>query len=101
MHKSTDTPNCANIPVSAGSVLTTVEELDALPPNSVVLADPAGASAREWERQLSMQKRTDADCTTWWYPSWDSDIFNALASQEAVHRFDLGPFLVLWLPTQR
>jgi hypothetical protein len=86
-------------PAAVGSILTTTEELDALPPFAVVLADPEGMSERERERRLAIQKRPEEHSGLWWYPAWDADIFNALASTEVVHRFHLGPFQVLWLPT--
>jgi hypothetical protein len=82
-----------------GVLLTTVAELDALPPYTVLLADPEGRSPFPWDRCLSIQKRPgEAGEMDYWYPAWDSDIFNALASDEVVTRFRLGPFLVLWLP---
>jgi hypothetical protein len=82
-----------------GAVLTTVTELDALPPYTVLLADPDGLSPFERDRCLSIQKRPGTPgYADYWHPSWDGDIFNAIASEEAVHRFGLGPFLVLWIP---
>lgn len=85
---------------AVGSILTSIEELDALPPYAVLLADPEGRNQYERDRCLSIQKRPgdDASSGDWWYPAWDSDIFNALATAEVVHRFHLGPFLVVWLP---
>ena len=41
---------------------------------------------------------SDPGYTDYWYPAWDSDIFNALAAEEVVGRFHLGPFLVVWVP---
>lgn len=84
-----------------GMLLTTVDELDALPPFAVVLGDPDGLNDSPDYRRVSIQKRPDRDSLSgdWWYPAWDTDIFNALATTEVVHRFELGPFLVLWLPT--
>lgn len=82
-----------------GSLLTSVEELDALPPFAVLLADPEGRNQNPDDRRLSIQKRPgDPGYTDYWYPAWESDIFNALAAEEAVGRFHLGPFLVVWLP---
>ncbi|MCU1518482.1 MAG: hypothetical protein JWQ75_3203 [Pseudarthrobacter sp.] len=83
-----------------GTLLTNLEELDALPPFSVVLADPEGRGQYERDRRLAIQKRPGDDSASgdWWYPAWDSDIWNALATTEIVHRFHLGPFQLLWLP---
>lgn len=82
-----------------GMLLTTVEQLDALPPFTIVLADPEGRNQYPHDRRLSMQKRPgEPGYTDYWYMAWDSDIFNALAAEEAVGRFHLGPFLVVWLP---
>lgn len=84
---------------AVGTLLRTVPELDALPPYAVVLADPEGHSPFERDRCLSIQKRPGVPgYTDYWYPSWDMEIFDALASEEVVVRFNLGPFLVLWLP---
>lgn len=82
-----------------GTLLRTVAELDALPPFAAVLADPEGRNQYPNDRRLSMQKRSgEPGYTDFWYPAWGSDIFNALASEEAVVRFHLGLFAVLWLP---
>ncbi len=83
-----------------GMILTTVEQLDALPAFAVVLGDPDCLNDSPDYRCVSIQKRPDADSLSgdWWYPAWDTDIFNALATTEIVHRFELGPFVVLWLP---
>ncbi|ALV43100.1 hypothetical protein AU252_19665 [Pseudarthrobacter sulfonivorans] len=84
-----------------GMLLTTVTELDALPTFAVVLGDPDCLNDSPDYRRVSMQKRPDGPdplSTDYWYPAWDSDIFNALAAEEAVGRFHLGPFLVVWLP---
>jgi hypothetical protein len=84
---------------AVGTLLTTVAELDALPPFSVVLGDPDCFNDSPDYRRVSMQKRPgDPGYTDYWYPAWDTDIFNALAAEEAVGRFHLGPFLVIWLP---
>ncbi|KQR02462.1 hypothetical protein ASF72_10530 [Arthrobacter sp. Leaf141] len=84
---------------AVGSMLTTVAELDALPPFSVVLGDPDGLNEAPNYQCVSMQKRPGIPgYEDYWYPAWDGDIFNALASEEAVIRFHLGPFLVLWTP---
>ncbi|BCW79025.1 hypothetical protein [Arthrobacter sp. NicSoilC5] len=88
----------ATVPAAVGAILTTVEELDALPPHSVVIADPEGRSAREEDRQLAMQKRSDFDSTPYWFVAKDAGMFDAIASEEAVYRFHYGPFLVTWLP---
>lgn len=91
----------AETPLAAvGSMLSTQAELDALPPYTVLLGDPEGRSRYERDRRLSIQKRPgdDASSGDWWYPAWDSDIFNALTTGEVVDRFHLGPFLVLYLP---
>ena len=84
-----------------GTLVSSAAELDALPPFTVVLGDPDGLNQAPDYRRVSLQKRPDGlDGLSfdYWYPAWDSDIFNALASEEAVGRFHLGPFLVLWLP---
>lgn len=82
-----------------GTLLHTTAELDALPPYTVLLADPEGHSPSDRHRRLSLQKRPGTPgYTDYWYPSWDGDIFDALASEEVVIRFHLGPFLILWLP---
>ena len=88
-------------PAAVGSILTTMEDLDALPPLAVVIGDPDCKNPRESERGIAIQKREDKASLVgaWWYPAWDTDIFDALASTEIVHRFGLGPFLVVWLPT--
>lgn len=85
---------------TVGSILTTVAELDALPPYAVVLGDPECLNDSPDYRRVSIQKRPGEDSLSgdWWYPAWDTDIFNALATTEIVHRFHLGPFLVLWIP---
>lgn len=83
---------------AVGSILTTVEELDALPHLAVVIGDPDCKNVRESDRAIAIQKRDDGGSGPWWYPAWDTDIWNALASAEVVHRFGLGPFLVVWLP---
>ncbi|QAY16087.1 hypothetical protein SEA_ELESAR_36 [Arthrobacter phage Elesar] len=88
----------AMAPATVGSILTTVEDLDALPVGTIVLGDPEGTHSYEDNRQLALQKRSDGDSPAYWFPSWDTDIFNAIASDEAVERFHLGPFQVLWLP---
>lgn len=84
-----------------GMLLTTTEELDALPAFAVVLGDPEGLNDSPDYRCVSIQKRPGYDAVSgdWWYPAWDTDIWNALATTEVVHRFHLGPFLVIWLPT--
>lgn len=84
-----------------GALLHTAAELDTLPPFAIVLADPEGRNQYPNDRRLSMQKRPgEPGYTDFWYPAWDSDIFNALASEEAAGRFHLGPFLVLWIPSE-
>jgi len=84
---------------AVGTLLHTAAELDALPPFAVLLADPEGRNAYEDSRCLSMQKRPGTPgYTAFWHMAWDKDMFNALASEEAVGRFHLGPFLVVWLP---
>ncbi|AYN59032.1 hypothetical protein PBI_RYAN_42 [Arthrobacter phage Ryan] len=90
--------NQATAPVAVGSILTSVSELDALPARTIVLGDPAGNHSYEDNRQLALQKRADGESAPYWFPSWDTDIFNAISSDEAVDRFHLGPFQVLWLP---
>ena len=88
----------ATKPVTVGSILTSMEELDALPHLAVVLGDPDCKNPREADRCIALQKRASDSSSEWWYPAWDTDIWNALASTEVVHRFGLGPFVVLWLP---
>ena len=86
---------------AVGAILSTVEELDALPTFAIVLGDPDCLNDSPDYRRVSIQKRTGGEGVPggdWWYPAWDTDIFNALATTEIVHRFHLGPFLVLWLP---
>ncbi|MET4095093.1 hypothetical protein [Arthrobacter sp. UYCu712] len=84
---------------SVGDLLTTEDELDALPAHSVLLADPQGLSPREDDRLLSMQKRPgDSGGMDFWFLAQDG-MFSVLSSDEVVHRFHLGPFLVLWLPS--
>lgn len=86
---------------TAGTLLATAAELDALPRYAVVLGDPDARNQSTDYRRVSMQKRPDGPdplSTDYWFPAWDSDIFNALASEEAVDRFHLGPFLILWIP---
>ena len=85
---------------SVGSILLSMADLDALPDYSVVLGDAEGLSADDRERRIAIQKRPDVHATSgsWWYPAWDTEIFNALASQEVVERFHLGQFLVLHVP---
>ena len=85
---------------SVGALLATEAELDSLPAYSVVLGDPEGLSESEGYRRIVIQKRPDpsAQSGSWWYPSWDTDIWNALATSEVVDRFNLGPFLVLHIP---
>ena len=90
----------AMAPAAVGSILTTMEQLDALPHLAVVIGDPECKNARESDRAIAIQKREDGTSTSaWWYPAWDTDIWNALATTEIVHRFGLGPFLVAWLPS--
>lgn len=82
-----------------GALLTTVDELNALPAFSILLADPDEHNHNPNDRRLALQKRPgDPGYTDYWYPAWDSDIFNALAAEEVVGRFHLGPFLVVWVP---
>lgn len=88
-------------PAAVGSTLTTVEELEALPSLTVVIADPTGASSREEDRQLAMQKRSDFDSSPYWFVAKDAGMFDVIASEEAVYRFHYGPFLVAWLPPTR
>lgn len=84
---------------AVGSLLHTVAELDALPPFTVLLGDPEGRSQYPNDRRLSLQKRPgEPGYTDYWFPAWESDIFNALAAEEVVVRFHLGPFLVLHVP---
>ncbi|QWY84240.1 hypothetical protein QEO77_gp64 [Arthrobacter phage Zaheer] len=83
---------------AVGTILATVAELDALPTRAIVLGDPQGSHSYEDNRQLALQKRADGDSAPYWFPSWDTDIFNAISSDEAVERFHLGPFQVIWLP---
>lgn len=86
-----------DLPV-VGTLLTTQDELHALPTLSVVLADPDGLGPREDDHRLSMQKRPGGDgCSDYWFLARDG-IFSVLAAEEAVDRFRLGPFLVLWIP---
>lgn len=81
-----------------GTLLTTMDDLDALPHLAVVIGDPDCKNTRESDRAIAIQKRDDGASGPWWYPAWDTDIWNALASAEVAHRFGLGPFLVVWLP---
>lgn len=84
-----------------GVLLSTVAELDAVPPYTVLLADADGLSPFERDRCLSMQKRPGIPgYSDYWYPAWSDELFDALASEEAVERFRLGPFRVIWLPTE-
>lgn len=79
-----------------GDVVSSVAQLKALPELTIVLADPRGENAYEDSRQLAMQKRRGMGHDLWWYPAWASDW--TPSSEESVHRFQIGPFQILWLP---
>lgn len=90
----------AMVPIAAGSILTTREELDALPVHSVIMADPDGRQQREDERHMVVQKRADSAEESSWYAARRITQHDAPESEEdsAVHGSHYGPFLVLWLP---
>lgn len=79
-----------------GSLLTEEAELNALPEGAVVLSDPEGLHEYEYRRRMPMVK-LDYDFQGdpfWAVPHHECDI----TSMEAVRRYSIGPFLVLWLP---
>lgn len=88
------------VPIAVGSILTTVEELDALPPLAVIMADPEGRQHREDQRCMVLQKRADLDAEPCWYAARGVTKHDPAESGEdsAVHGAHYGPFLVLWLP---
>lgn len=82
-----------------GQVLSTPDELDGLPANAImVAASDAGAPDDPARGQLAMQRRETLYGSLYWYPAWDSYDFAYIDSHEAVSRFRLGPFTVVWLP---
>lgn len=88
------------VPIAVGSVLTTVDELDALPLLAVILADPEGRNAVEDDRHMVLQKRAYFDSEPSWYAARGVTERDPAASEEdaAVHGAHYGPFLVVWLP---
>lgn len=92
--------SAALVPIAAGSVLTTVEELDALPVLSVIVADPYGREERDDQRRMVLQKRADFGAEASWYAARGTTEHDAVESEEdsTVHGAHYGPFLVLWLP---
>lgn len=82
--------------VNLGSLLTTVEQLDALPELAVVVGDPEGQHQNEDRRRLAMQKRQLGMDGTWWNLADFSEF--SWTSAEVVHRLEAGPILVIWLP---
>ncbi|WP_160665285.1 hypothetical protein [Pseudarthrobacter sp. ATCC 49987] len=81
---------------TVGALLATEAELNALPEGAVVLADPEGQHERDYRRRMPMVK-LDYDYQGdpfWAVPHHEGDI----TSMEAVRRYSMGPFLLLWLP---
>ncbi|MDN4646122.1 hypothetical protein [Arthrobacter sp. PsM3] len=91
----------AMVPIAVGSTVTTVEELDALPLLTVIVADPDGRQDREDQRCLMLQKRADYGADPSWYAARTITKNDSAVSEEdsAVHGGHYGPFLVLWLPS--
>lgn len=78
-----------------GSILTTEQEINALPSGTVVLADPEGRHRYDYHRQMPMKKLDYAyEDDVFWEPAHGEPI----TSSEAVLRYSLAPFLVLWFP---
>lgn len=92
--------SAALVPIAAGSILTTVEELDALPLLSTIMADPDGLDQREDQRQMVLQKRADTGSESSWYAARGTTDHDAPESEadSTVHGAHYGPFLILWLP---
>ncbi len=90
----------AMVPIAVGSMLTTIEELDALPVRAVIMADPDGYTLLESQCQLALQKRADSGADPGWYAAraW-TDSERAESKEASVaHGQHYGPFMVLWLP---
>jgi hypothetical protein len=90
----------ATTPAYVGSMITSAEELDALPVLAVLMADPDGVEPREHERRMVLQKRADFDTEPWWHAArrTTKDDLPKSEADGAVHGTHYGPFLVIWLP---
>lgn len=82
-------------PARVGTLLQSEEDINVLPAGAVVLADPEGLHRYEYSRRMPLKKLDyDYEGDVFWEPSHGEPI----TSSEAVHRWQLAPFLVLWLP---
>ena len=90
----------AMVPIAVGSMLTTIEELDALPVRTVIMADPDGNTLLESQCQMALQKRADAGADPGWYAAraWTAQEKAETKESSVAHGQHYGPFQVLWLP---